>query len=82
LLASGQPAEASSEFNKIVIHRGLLMVDPLEAMARLQLARAYTKMGDKARAKAAYADLLSIWKDADRNLPLAMQARIEFSKMQ
>jgi hypothetical protein len=39
-------------------------------------------MGDKARAKAAYADLLSIWKDADRNLPLAMQARIEFSKMQ
>jgi len=82
LFATGQPAEASAEFNKIVIHRGLLMVDPLEAIARLQLARAYTKMGDEAKAKAAYADLLSIWKDADRNLPLAMQARMEFSKMQ
>jgi eukaryotic-like serine/threonine-protein kinase len=81
LLGAGQPTEAAAELNKIVAHRGLLMADPLEAIARLQLARAYTKMGDAAKAKAAYADLLSIWRDADRDLPLAAQARAEFAKL-
>jgi tetratricopeptide (TPR) repeat protein len=82
LLAAGQPAEAATEWNKIITHRGLVMVDPLDAFARLQLARAYTRMGDAARAKAAYADLLSIWKDADRDLPLATEARAESAILQ
>jgi eukaryotic-like serine/threonine-protein kinase len=82
LLAAGRPSEAAAEFNKILTHRGLLMVDPLDAIARLQLARAYTRTGDPAKAKAAYTDLFSIWKDADRDLPLVMQARAEFAKFQ
>jgi eukaryotic-like serine/threonine-protein kinase len=82
LLGAGQPAEAAAELNKIVAHRGLLMADPLDAIARLQLARAYTKMGDAARAKAAYADLFSIWRDADRDLPLVTGARAEFANLQ
>lgn len=77
LLAADQPAEAAAEFNKVVAHRGLLMVDPLDSIARLQLARAYTKMGDAAKAKAAYTDLLALWKDADHDLPLVTQARSE-----
>jgi len=82
LLAAGHPAEATSEFNKILTHRGLLMVDPLDAMARLQLARTYTKMGDPAKAKATYTDLFSIWKDANSDLPLVMQAHAEFATFQ
>jgi tetratricopeptide (TPR) repeat protein len=81
-LATGQPAEAISEFNKIIAHRGLLMVDPLDAIARLQLARAYIKMGDASKGKAVYSDLLSIWKDADRDLPLVRQAKTEFTHLQ
>ena len=81
LLAANEPAEAVTELNKVVVHRGLLMVDPLDAIARLQLARAYTKIGDAAKAKAAYTDLLSIWKDADRDLPLVTQARAESASL-
>jgi tetratricopeptide (TPR) repeat protein len=81
LLAAGRAAEATAEFNKIITHRGLLMADPLDTNARLQLARAYTKIGDLAKAKAAYRDLFSIWKDADRDSPLILQARAEFSKL-
>jgi len=82
LLAAGRPEEAVSEFNKIISHRGLLMVDPLEAIARLQLARAYTKVGESLKAKAAYADLLSIWQNADRDIPSVRQARAEFARLQ
>ena len=82
LLAAGQSSEAAAEWNKLVAHRGLLMVDPLDAFTRLQLARAYTKMGDRAKAKAAYADLLSIWKEADPDLPLVTEARAEFASFQ
>jgi len=81
LLAAGRPTEAVSEFNKIVTHRGLLLVDPLDSMARLQLARAYAKTGDLSSAKAAYADLFSIWKDADDDLLLVRQSRAEFAKL-
>lgn len=82
LLAAGRPAEATAEFNKIITHRGLLMVDPLDAIARLQLARAYIKMGDASKAKAAYEVLFSIWTDADPDMPLVKQARAEFAELQ
>jgi hypothetical protein len=82
LLAAGRPADAISEFNKIITHRGLLMVDPLDAIARLQLARrAYTKMGHIANPKAAYADLFSYGRRLDRDLPAVIQARGEFAKL-
>jgi len=55
-LAAGRPAEATTEFNKIINHPGLLMVDPLAAIVHLHLARVYTKMGDLPNAKSAYAD--------------------------
>jgi hypothetical protein len=80
-LAAGRPSEATAEFAKIVSHRGLLFTDPLDAMARLQLAHAYASIGDAEKAKTAYTDLFSIWKDADRNLPLLNQARSEFARL-
>jgi tRNA A-37 threonylcarbamoyl transferase component Bud32/tetratricopeptide (TPR) repeat protein len=82
LLAANRPEEAIQEFRKITNHRGLLMVDPLDAMARLQIARAYLKIGDVSKAKAAYVDLFSIWKDADTDIALVRQARAEFAGLQ
>jgi tetratricopeptide (TPR) repeat protein len=82
LLAANHPEEAIQEFRKITNHRGLLMVDPLDAMARLQIARAYLKIGDVSKAKAAYVDLFSIWKDADTDMGLVRQARAEFASLQ
>jgi eukaryotic-like serine/threonine-protein kinase len=42
---------------------------PLRALARLQLGRAYAIVGDTAKAKAAYQDFLTLWKDADPDIP-------------
>ena len=64
-LAAHQPAEAAAEFQRILDHRSIVLVDPMDAMARLQLARALALSGDTVKAKSAYNDLLTLWKNAD-----------------
>ena len=64
-LAARQPAEAAGEFQRILDHRSIVLVDPMDAMARLQLARALALSGDTVKAKSAYNDLLTLWKNAD-----------------
>jgi hypothetical protein len=81
-LAARQPAEAAAEFQRIVDHPGIVLMDPMGAMARLQLARALVLAGDAARAKAAYEDLLTQWKNADAQIPMVEQARTEFARLQ
>jgi DNA-binding winged helix-turn-helix (wHTH) protein/Tfp pilus assembly protein PilF len=76
-LAEGRGAEAAAEFQKILDHRGVVVSDPVGALARLQLARAHAMAGDSARAKAAYEDFLGLWKDADADLPVLLKARSE-----
>jgi predicted Zn-dependent protease len=61
-LATRQGAEAAMEFQKILDHRGAVVSDPIRTLARLQLGRAYLQSGDKARAKIAYQDFLTLWK--------------------
>ena len=61
-LAARQPAEAAAEFQRILDHRSIVLVDPMDAMARLQLARALALSGDTAKAKSAYDDLFTLWK--------------------
>jgi hypothetical protein len=73
--------EAAVEFRKIVDHRGLVASDPVAAMARLQLARTLSLSADKAQAKTAYQDVLTLWKDADADLPILLQARAENAKL-
>ena len=80
-LAADRPAEAVGEFQRIVDHRGIMLVDPMDAMARLQLARALALSGDTAKAKSAYNDLLSLWKSADAGLPIVATARAEFARL-
>ena len=80
-LAARQPAEAAGEFQRILDHRSIVLVDPMDAMARLQLARAFVLSGDTVKAKSAYNDLLTLWKNADADIPVLKQARAEFARL-
>ena len=55
--------------------------DPVGAVARLELARAYVLSGDKRRAGQAYRDFLNLWKDADTDIPILKQANAEYSEL-
>jgi Tfp pilus assembly protein PilF len=80
-LALNQGAQAAAEFQKILSHRGIVYNDPMGAVAHLQLARAYVVAGDMTKAKAAYQDFLTLWKDADPDIPILKQAKTEFSSL-
>jgi eukaryotic-like serine/threonine-protein kinase len=81
LLAERKGVEAAVEFQKIIDHRGIVLVDPIGALAHLQLGRAYILSGDKIRAKSAYQDFLTLWKDADPDIPIFKEAQAEFSRL-
>ena len=81
-LAARQGAEAAAEFQKILDHRGVVASDPIGALAHLQLGRAFALSPDKTKAKAAYQDFLTLWKDADSDIPILMQTRAEYAKLQ
>ena len=72
---------AAAEFQKFIDHRGLVVNFPGGALARLGLARAYAMQGDTARAKAAYQDFLTLWKDADPDIPIFIAAKAEYAKL-
>ena len=80
-LAARQGTEAAAEFQKILDHRGIVVSDPVGALAHLQLARAFALSGDTAKAKSAYQDFLTLWKDADSDIPVLKQAKAEFAKL-
>jgi len=81
-LAAHQGSEAAAEFLKILDHPGTVVNQPIGALAHLGLARAYVLQGDSAKAKAAYQDFLTLWKDADRDIPILKQAKAEYAKLQ
>jgi eukaryotic-like serine/threonine-protein kinase len=80
LLSNNGPASAA-EFQKFLDHRGITINFPLGALAHLGLARAYSLSGDTAKAKAAYQDFLTLWKDADPDIPILKQAKAEYEKV-
>jgi len=71
----------AAEFQKFIDHRGVVMNFPWGALARLGLARAYAMQGDTTKAKAAYQDFLTLWKDADPDIPILKQTRAEYAKL-
>jgi len=81
-LAARQGREAAVEFQKILDHRGIVVSEPIGALAHLQLGRAYVQSGNTAKAKAAYKDFLALWKDADPDIPILKQAKAEYAKLQ
>jgi tetratricopeptide (TPR) repeat protein len=74
--------EAAVEFQKFLDHPGVVLADPVGVMARLQLGRILALSGNTAKAKVAYQDVLTIWKDADSDLPVVNQAKAEYAKLQ
>jgi len=81
-LAAHRGVEAAGEFQKILDHRGIVICDPIGALARLQLGRAYAMSGDKTKAKSAYKNFLTLWQDADPDIPILKQAKNEYTKLQ
>jgi eukaryotic-like serine/threonine-protein kinase len=81
-LAAKNGAQAATEFQKVLDHRGNVSSDPIGALAHLQLGRAYTLSGDKIKAKDAYRDFLNLWKDADSDIPILKQAKAEYTRLQ
>jgi predicted Zn-dependent protease len=73
---------AAGEFQEFIDYRGLIANFPWGALARLGLARAYAMQGDKAKARTAYQDFLTLWKDADPDIPILKQAKTEYAKLQ
>jgi eukaryotic-like serine/threonine-protein kinase len=80
-LAAHQPAEAAAEFQMIIDHAGLVGNVPVGALAHLGLGRAYAMQGDTVKARAAYQDFLSLWKDADPDIPILKQAKAEYAQL-
>ena len=81
-LAAHQGREAAAEFQKIIDHRGIVLNEPIGALAHLQIGRAYAMQGDTVKARAAYQDFLTLWKDADPDVPILKQAKAEYAKLQ
>jgi serine/threonine protein kinase/Flp pilus assembly protein TadD len=80
-LAGHQGSKAVAEFQKILDHRGIVLNSPIGALAHLQVGRAYAMQGDTVKAKAAYQDFLTLWKDADPDIPIFIAAKAEYSKL-
>jgi len=80
-LASHEGGEAAVEFQKILDHRGIVEALPIGTLAHLQIGRAYAMQGDTAKAKAAYQDFLTLWKDADPDIPILIAAKSEYAKL-
>ena len=81
-LALHNGSAATPQFRKILDHPGLAQISPAGALARLGLARAFTLQGDTAKAQAAYQDFLTLWKDADPDIPIFKEAKAEYAKLQ
>ena len=81
-LAAHQGSAAAAEFQEILDHRGIVVNELIGALAHLQIGRAYAMTGDTTKAKAAYKDFLTLWKDADPDIPILKEAKAEYAKLQ
>jgi tetratricopeptide (TPR) repeat protein len=91
-LSAGQGSAAADEFQKILVHNGIVWNCWTGALAHLGVARANalqsrTSQGadadaSRVRALAAYKDFLTLWKDADPDVPILKQAKAEYAKLQ
>ena len=80
-LAAKKGGAAAVEFQKILDHASVVGNEPIGALAHLGLARACSLSGNTAEAKSAYQDFLTLWKHADPDIPLLVQAKAEYAKL-
>jgi len=81
-LAADRGEESAKEFRKILENPGIVANGPIGIRGRLGLARAYATQKDTSKAISAYQDFLTLWKDADANIPVLKEAKAEFAKLQ
>jgi len=81
-LAAKRPADALQEFQRVLSRRDGPHLNQSFPLAQLGTARAYAQQGDTAKAKLAYQDVLASWKNADPDLPILQQAKVEYAKLQ
>jgi hypothetical protein len=81
-LVAHNGAAAAVEFQKLMDHRGIVLNFVAGSLAHLQLGRAYAAAGDTAKAKSAYQDFLTLWNDADPDIPILKEAKAEYAKLQ
>jgi tetratricopeptide (TPR) repeat protein len=81
-LEDHRASESVTEFKKVLAHPGIVFSDPVGALAHLQLGRAYSRMGDKTRARSSYEKFLTLWRDADPDIPILKQAKADYAKLQ
>jgi hypothetical protein len=81
-LTAKQGAAAQVEFQKILDHYGAVGNQPIGALAHLGLARSYALQGNIPKARGAYSNFLSLWKNADPDVPLLKEMKAEFAKLQ
>ena len=82
MIAAHRYTEAAAEFQKILDHRGIVGLDPVGALAHLQLGRVYAFSGDNVKAKSAYDAFFTLWKDADPGISVLKQAKADYAKLQ
>jgi tetratricopeptide (TPR) repeat protein len=80
-LKAGRAAEAQQEFQKILALQEFAPTNPAVALARLGLARAQALQGDAGKARVAYQDFFTVWKDADSDIPIVKEAKTEYAKL-
>ncbi|HYL47164.1 MAG TPA: protein kinase [Candidatus Limnocylindrales bacterium] len=80
-LLLGRGSEAAAEYQKFLDHPGITVNSPLGVLAHLGLARAYVLQGDTAKARAAYQEFFTLWKDADPDIPILRAAKSEFARL-
>jgi len=81
-LQAKQGSQAVAEFQKILDHKSGFGASPHVSLARLGLARAFALSGDSAKARTAYQDFFTQWKDADPDIPILKEAKAEYAKLQ
>jgi eukaryotic-like serine/threonine-protein kinase len=77
-----QVTRSLSAFPLVIgISLAIVFSDPTGALALL-LGKSFALSGDKIKAKAAYQDFLTLWKDADSDIPILREAKAEYAKLQ
>jgi DNA-binding winged helix-turn-helix (wHTH) protein/tetratricopeptide (TPR) repeat protein len=80
-LENHQAAEAAAEYQEILANPGIDPLSPALPLAHLGLGRAYAAEKKTADSRKEYESLFALWKDADADLPVIRQARLEYAKL-
>ena len=81
-LLAGQPQQAVAEFQKVLKLKNYWPPDLIAPFAQLGIARSYSRLNDRQETLAAYRQFLTLWKDADPDIPILKEGKTEYAKLQ